>query len=233
MLGSIFLITSGVISIFNLSMIGYRELDLIRKVRSKLNKNGFEIKGKNKNLISDMMVYLDRDINHQTLIFIELVLSIPPIINLYLLRINIKRLFGIHNEYIDDEYDETLKDCTSYALINYLTKEGLIQKRKIDLSYVEEDIDVINALNKTKVKGSNMNKLDLDIKKEFEGRDDIKLSELLKKYDSYELNEALTRLCADRFINATYEEDPTFMIMKKENKKLVMKKGNEDEKRIN
>jgi len=75
-----------------------------------------------------------------------------------------------------------------------------------------------------------MNNIDIDIKKEFELRNKIKLSELLKKYDSFELNESLSRLCRDKVINATYEEDPSFMIM---NKKMILRRENENGKSIN
>ena len=68
-----------------------------------------------------------------------------------------------------------------------------------------------------------MSNIDIDIKKEFEVRDSIKFSELLRKYDSYELNEALSKLCAERVIHATYEEDPSFIVMKND-KKLIMRR---------
>ena len=219
MILNIFIVSSILVSKFDLSMIGYRKLDLLRKVRTKLIRNGYEIDTNIRNVVSSTMIKLDSDINQNLMDTILVILSVPPILNLTLLKKNIKRFFyDIHDEYIDDEYDRVIDECTSTKVIEYLERKKLIHKREIDLNY--DDIEEVY-----------MNNIDKQIENDINNKDNIKLSELLRKYDSFELNESLSRLCMDRVISASYEDDPSFIMVKK--RKLVMKKGNENGKNIN
>ena len=212
MIGSIFLGVSAAISMFNIGMICYREIDMVRRVRTKLNKEFYDIKGKNKDIIESTMITIDNKIDRDTLLIIEVVMSIPPLLNLYLFRININRLRGINNEYIDEEYDKVVEECTSYKVTSYLEKKGLIKRNIRYITNERED--------------GCMKYIKDELIKDFNAHGSIKLSDLLKKYDAYELNEELSNLCGEQVITATYEDDPTFHY---KNKKLVLKKGKEDE----